>query len=113
MDIVFPDTKRLHSEFLVNYGKEFLKINNLNIGDEVDLEFDYEVTKSRYKSREIDKFTFKKLAKGVLKLDENGFLFAESIENMQFYEYTKNGRSYYYKQITKKSIKRFGTGFIY
>lgn len=112
-ELIMPDTKKLQSQYLVNYGKEFLILNNLNIGDEIELPFDYEVTKTRYKTREIDKFTFQKNAKGVLKLDENGFLFAESLDNMQFYEYTKDGRKYYYKQVTRKSIKRFGTGFIY
>lgn len=112
-ELIMPDTKRLQSEYLVNYGKEFLRLNNLNVGDEIELAFDYEVTKTRYKSRELDKYTFQKNAKGILKLDDNGFLFAESLENMQFYEYTKDFRRYYYKSVMKKSIKRFGTGFIY
>jgi len=69
-----------------------LRINNLKIGDEIEIEFDYEKVSTRYKSREMDKYTYKKLAKGILKIDENGGLYAESIDNMIFYDYVKEGR---------------------
>lgn len=112
-DLIMPDTKRLQTEFLVNYGNELLRINGLKVGDEIETEFEYEKTSTRYKSREIDKYTYKKLAKGILKIDDNSCLYAESIENMQFYEYVQERRKYYYKSVMKKSIKRFGVGFIY
>lgn len=112
-ELIMPDTQKLQSEYLLNYGKEFLRLNNLNVGDEIELPFDYEVTKTRYKSRELEKYTFQKNATGVLKLDDTGFLYAESLENMQFYEHTRDGRRWYYRSVMKKSIKRFGTGFIY
>ncbi len=112
-EIIFPDTKQLHLEFLINYGKEFLKINNIKVGDEVELSFQYDGLRSRYKSREMDRFTFDKVCKGILKLDENGCLYAESLDNFTFYWQAQVCGKYKWHSESRKSIKRFGTGFIY
>ena len=113
-ELIFPDIKQLHIEFLRNYGNEFLKLNSLKVGDEIELEFDYDVLRSVYKSRERNKYNYKKLAKGILKLDENQCLIAESLDDFQFYHYiqVRQGR-YEWKSEIRKSIRRFGNGFIY
>jgi len=113
-EIIFPDTKKLHIEFLINYCNEFLKLNNLMVGDEIEIEFDYQKLSSGYKSREMICHTWQKLSKGILKVDEDGCLFAESIENFTFYNYVQiRGNRYVYQSEVRKSIKKFGTGFIY
>lgn len=113
-ELVLPDTKQSHIEFLVNYGNKILELNNLNVGDEIEIEFDYDVLRSQYKSRERSRFNFKKLAKGILKLDENNCLIAESIDDFDFWTYTQiRSNKYEWKLDRRKSIKRFGTGFIY
>jgi len=116
--VVYPDTVKLQNEYLVNYGKEILKINELNIGDEIDIEFPYERLSQKYKSREMEKFSFKKTGRGVLKVDDIGRLYAESLEDFSFYEHTSNGysgrqRKSWYKEVRKKSVVRFGTGFVF
>jgi hypothetical protein len=116
--LLYPDKLKLQNEYLVKYGEEFLKLNNLKIGDEIEIEFPYEGISQKYKSREMEKFSYSKKMKGVLKLDERGRLFAESIEDMQFYNYTSNGfsgrsRKSWYQSISKKSAVFFGTGFVF
>jgi len=114
----FPDKAKLQNEYLVKYGEQFLILNNLKVGDEVILEFPYEGVSQKYKSREMEKYTYKKKVKGILKIDEQGRLYAESLEDMQFYNYTSNGfsgrsRKSWYQPISKKSIVKFGTGFVF
>lgn len=113
MNLIFPDTKRLHIEFLKTYRDEFLKLNNLKVGDEIELEFDYQQLRSRYKSREMDSYTWQKLAKGILKLDEDGCLYAESLDDFTFYHHVQVYGKYKWQSEIRKSIKKFGTGFIY
>jgi len=114
----FPDKAKLQNEYLVKYGEQFLILNNLKVGHEVILEFPYEGVSQKYKSREMEKYTYKKKVKGILKIDEQGRLYAESLEDMQFYNYTSNGfsgrsRKSRYQPISKKSIVKFGTGFVF
>ena len=112
-EIIFPDTKKLHIEFLKTYRDEFLKLNNLKVGDEIELEFDYEKLSSKYKSRELQTHTYQKVAIGILKLNEDGCLYAESINDFDFYNHVKvRGNRYEYRKDSRKSIKKFGTGFI-
>lgn len=116
MILIFPDTKKLHIEFLKTYRDEFLRINNLKVGDEVELEFDYQVLRTSYNRREQNAYTWQKLAKGILKLDEDGCLYAESLDNFTFYWHAPirpNSNKYTWKSENRKSIKKFGTGFIY
>lgn len=118
LEYVYPNKEKLQNEYLVKFGQEFLKLNNLNIGDEVFMEFPYEGVSQKYKSREMEKYSYKKKVKGILKLDEQGRLFAESVEDLQFYNYTSNGfsgrnRKSWYQPISKKSIIKFGTGFVF
>jgi len=112
-ELIFPDTKQLHIEFLKNYGDEFLRINNLKLGDEIEIEFDYEQLRSGYKSRELNRTVWKKLAKGILKLDEDGCLYAESFEDFTFYWQEYIFGKYKWNSESRKSIRKFGTGFIY
>lgn len=117
-EYTMPNDLILKNEYLKNYGNEFLKLNNLKIGDEVEMNFSYEGISQGYKTREMSKYTYKQKAKGILKIDENGLLFAESLDNFPFYEYKNNnlsGRSRrnYYQEYKKKSIIKFGVGFIF
>lgn len=116
LEIIFPDTKKLHIEFLKTYRDEFLKLNNLKIGDEIELEFDYQVLRTSYNRREQNAYTFKKLAKGVLKLDEDNCLYAESLDDFTFYwnaPLRTGSNKYAWRSENRKSIKKLGTGFIY
>lgn len=117
MEYKYPDQKKLQLEYLKIFGEEFLKLNNLNIGDKVLLNFSYESIHTKYNSRELQKFTNYKESEGILKLDNDGVLYAESIEDANFYVSKSNGfsgRSYksWYELKKKKSIVKFGTGFI-
>lgn len=118
LSVVYPDKVKLQNEYLVNYGKEFLRINDLKVGDEIELEFPYEFIKQKYKSREMEKYSGKKIGKGTLKLDDVGRLYAESLDDFVFYKYTSNGytgrsRRSWYEEVRKKSVIRFGTGFVF
>jgi hypothetical protein len=114
----YPDKEKLQDEYLKKYGEEFLKLNNLKLGDIITIKFTYEEVKSQYKSRKLERYTSNKLANGILKSNEKGLLYAESIEDMEFYHHCSNGLSgrsnrTWYKKVMKKSIHKFGTGFIY
>ena len=111
-EIIFPDTKKLHIDFLINYSNEFLKLNSLKVGDEIEIEFDYQVLRSGYKSREMNSYTWQKVTKGILKLDNDGCLYAESLDNFTFYKHIQVRGKYVWQSENRKSIKRFGTGFI-
>lgn len=116
-DYIFPDKKDFQNKYLEMYGQQFLEMNNLKVGDEVEMEFPYEQTGRNYNSKEQVKYTYKKKAKGVLKLSETGMLYAESYEDMQFFHWVDNGRSgrsrrSWYQPMPRKSTIEFGTGFI-
>jgi hypothetical protein len=118
LSVVYPDKVKLQNEYLVNYGKEFLRINCLKVGDEIELEFPYEFVRQKYKSREMEKYSGKKIGKGILKLDDAGRLYAESLDDFVFYNHTSNGytgrsRRSWYEEVRKKSVIRFGTGFVF
>lgn len=113
----YPNKKELELEFLRNYGENFLGLNSLKIGDVIEIEFPYQ-TCYRNEKRELVSASWKRVEKGVLKYDENNVLYAESIENLPFYPYGSNGkrgrlekREPVYRP--KKSIVKFGTGFIH
>lgn len=115
---IYPNKEALQNKYLEMYGREFLELNNLKIGDEIELEFPYEGTGRNYNSKEQVKYTYKKKAKGVLKITENGMLYAESYDDMQFFHWVDNGLSgrskrSWYKPVPRKSIIEFGTGFIF
>lgn len=115
-ELIFPETKKLHIEFLKTYRDEFLKLNNLKIGDKIEIEFDYQVLRSSYNRREQNAYTFQKLCKGILKLDDDGCLYAESLDDFTFYSNVPirpDSNKYGWRSESRKSIKKFGTGFIY
>jgi hypothetical protein len=49
---------------------------------------------------------------GILKEDENGYLYAESLKDMQFYKLNTDIKREFYESYYKKSIYRFTIGFI-
>lgn len=117
MEYKLPDKLKLQNEYLKRYGEEFLLLNDLKVGDEVILDFNYQSIHTKYNSRELERFNNYKKAKGILKLDENGCLFAESIDDADFYVSKSNGfcgrsRRTWYQLERKKSIYKFGVGFI-
>ena len=110
----FPDIK---TEVLELYKKEFLRINNLKLGDEIETEFSYTSLHPKYKSRQMERFTEYKIGKGILKENSDG-LFVESNENFNFHFLTSNnltGRSRRenYKTIHKKSIYKIRGGLTF
>lgn len=100
----------LEKEYKLRFKEEFLKLNGLQIGDEVEMEFNYEKI-TREKSKE-HKVTFSKTLKGILKETEEGFLYAESLEVLPFYKFVNHIRRGYYESTPRKSVIKFGTGFI-
>ena len=54
---LLPDEKELKSFYLKKYGEEFLKLNNLKVGDRIRTAFPYEVVTQipRSKGKEIRK----------------------------------------------------------
>lgn len=116
-DIFKPEIPDLKNKYLLMLKDSILKNNNLEIGDKILWEFSYQSIKSGYKRGEINRYDYKKLCKGVLKEDENGLLFAESIDDLEFYvsEYRNkiSQKGHYYRKIMKKSIHYFGEGYIH
>lgn len=117
-EYIYPDKLKLQNDYLIEYGRQFLELNNFNIGDIVEIEFRYEYISRSYRSSEQSKYSCQQICKGVLKLDDIGRLYCESLEDMNFYENESNGRSgrsykSWYKLVRKKSIVKFGTGFIF
>lgn len=116
-DLIYPNKDTLQKEYLRIYGEKFLLLNNLKVDDEIELLFPYERVSIPYKLRELCKYIYKMLCMGILKLDEDGCLYAESIDELDFYEsrMKNKGRNvvteYWHKK--KKSIVKFGTGFIH
>lgn len=113
---LYPDKDKLNLEFRKNYGEEFLKLNGLKIGDIVEISFKYQTCYRGYKNEQFTS-SWERIEKGILKYDENMCLYAESIEKMPFYDYESNGkRGKSEKRIPvyrpRKSIVKFGTGFI-
>ena len=115
-NLIKPTVPQLKDEYLLMIKEAILKENNLKVGDYILWDFDYQVVSSGYKRGEFNRFTHKKLCKGVLKEDENGFLFAESLEDLEFHETAYRDaamRKSYYKRVMRRSKHYFGTGFIY
>jgi len=59
-----------------------------------------------------NRITFHILSKGVLKKDQNGFLYAESFELFDFYKCDYTCKKPKYVNYRKKSIFNFNIGFI-
>lgn len=115
--IIYPDTTELKKQYNLQYKEMFLKENDLKVGDEITCEFDYDVLRPRYRKPGSDKFNFRKEGKGILKEDENGFLYAESIDLFSFYYHADNGifgrgRREWYIEEKKKAIRKFYNSFL-
>jgi hypothetical protein len=117
-EIKKPEIPNLKNDILIMVKNEFLKLNNLKIGDSILWNFRYEELKSQYRKREMARVSFNEESEGILKESEEGFLFVESVNNYSFYTHTWNGRSgrqskYNYVRAMKKATHFFGTGFIH
>lgn len=102
----------LTKEYLLRFKDEFLKMNNLKIGDSILWEFQKQSLHQAYNRREMNRVTFYEKSKGVLKEDENGLLYTESLKDFKFYKSKLvKGKTTYVGE-TRKSIHYFGEGFI-
>jgi len=109
---------KLDSRILLIVKDEVLKLNKLKVGDHIIWNFRYDTTRQAYKSRKMEKYSANEESEGVLKADEDGFLFVESLKDYSFYNYTSNGltgrsRKEWYQREMRKSINYFGVGFIH
>lgn len=107
----YPDTLEIKHEVKIAFKKEFLRLNNLKIGDEVYLKFPYQRV---YKEprKQPNTVTWTKDMEGILKEDKDGYLYAETLENMDFYEWQSDCKRPFYKHVSRKSIFKFNIGFI-
>lgn len=66
----------------------------------------------------MDKYSAHEESEGVLKVDEDEFLYVESLKDYSFYNHTSNGltgrsRKEWYQREMRKSRNYFGVGFIH
>lgn len=113
-----PELPKLETKILLMVKDEFLKLNNLEVGDHIIWNFRFDTLRSAYKSREMNKYSAHEESEGVLKVDENGFLFVESLKDYTFHNSTSNGlsgrsRREWYQREIRKSRNYFGVGFIH
>lgn len=111
MEYLLPSNEDMKIKLLVNYGEEFLRLNNLKVGDIVELKFPYQSIHNGHRNSEVNRYTWKKKEKGILCLDDKGCLFAESLELMDFYRWEfgiRRDRSGSYILERKKSVIRIG-----
>lgn len=103
IEYLYPDKDKIIHDIKIKFKDEFLKLNNLKIGDEVYLKFPYHRIYKEPRKHE-QRITWHKDMEGILKEDENGYLYAESLEDMSFYKLNKKD---YYEHYYKKSIHNF------
>lgn len=108
---LYPDKEKIIHDIKIKFKEDFLKINNLKIGDEVYLKFPYHRTYKEPRKPE-QRLTWYKDSEGILKEDVNGYLYAESIELMTFYKLNTDKKKEFYQSYRKKSIHNFNIGFI-
>lgn len=118
VEIKKPELPSLKGKFLIIYKEEFLKLNNLEVGDHIIWNFRYDTLRSAYKKREMNRYSAYEESEGVLKVDENGYLFVESLKKYSFHNPTSNGlsgrsRREWYQREIRKAKHYFGTGFIH
>lgn len=112
MKYLLPDSEEIKKQALLNYKNEFLRLNDLKIGDLINIEFPYQRV-YREPRKEENTVTWNKLADGILKEDKDGFLYAESLEEMDFYKWNSdNRRRPYYELKKRKSVFKFRIGFL-
>ena len=112
MNYIVPNADEIKKQVRLKYKEEFLRLNNLKIGDLVILDFPYQRVYKEPRKQE-NTVTWHKSAEGILKEDENGYLYAESLELMDFYKWNDdNRRRPFYKSERRKSIYKFHIGFV-
>ena len=111
IEYLYPDKDKIKHEIKLQFKKDFLKLNNLKIGDEVYLKFPYHRIYKESRKPE-QRLTWYKEAEGILKEDENGYLYAESLLSMPFYQLNTDKKKDFYQMVNKKSIHHFNIGFI-
>lgn len=106
-----PDKNKIKHEIKIKFKDEFLSLNNLKIGDLVILPFDFQRV---YKEprKQPNTVTWTQMENGILKEDKDGYLYAESLKDMQFYRLNTDSKREFYESYYKKSIYRFSIGFI-
>ena len=115
--LITPKIPSLKKEYLLMVKDAVLKENKLNVGDKILWKFNYQIVRSGYKRGEMNRYSESKICDGILKVDNNGFLYAESVEDLEFYDSEYRNKislkGHYYKKVMRKSIHYFGTGFIH
>jgi len=116
MDLLKPKMPDLKSDILIMVKERFLKHNDLDIGDNVIWNFRYDTLRSQYKGG-MACYGANEESEGVLKVNEDGFLFVESLKDYSFYTDKWNGRTgrqsrHNWERTMKKATHFFGTGFI-
>lgn len=116
--LIKPKMPDIQGKMFKLIGAEFLKKNNLKLGDHILWDFRFQTLRGKYKSREMSRYSAYEESEGVLREDENGFLYVESIKKYKFYTYVNNELSGRHKKSWYKSEERhskhyFGTGFIF
>jgi len=112
MKYLLPDSAEIKKQVLLKYKEEFLKLNNLKIGDLVTLEFPYQRVYKEPRKQE-NTVTWNKPMEGILKEDKDGYLYAESLEDADFYRWNSdNMRRPFYELQRRKSTFKFRPSLI-
>lgn len=114
-EAIFPD---MVISFLLSYKEEFLRTNRVKVGDSIKVQFYYEILRPKYRGSGSNKYTERKIADGILKEDNQGVLYVESVEDLQYYELKTNGlsgrsRREWYDKVRRKGIKIIGDIRVY
>lgn len=115
-ELIKPTVPELKEEYLLMVKEAILKENNLKVGDHILWNFNYQVVRSGYKRGEMNRYGASKVCEGILKENDEGFLYVESIENLEFHDTAYRDaamKKSYYKRVMRKSTHYFGTGFIH
>ena len=110
-----PIVPNLKSEILIMVKNEFLKLNNLKIGDSIIWNFRYDTLRSQYKGG-MASYGANEESEGILKENKDGFLYVESVKEYSFYTHKWNQRSgrqsrHNWERTMRKAQHFFGTGF--
>jgi hypothetical protein len=107
---IFP--KDVERKYFMMIKDEFLKQNNLKLGDTILWGFHYS------ELRRNQSFTASEDSEGILKEDENGYLYVESKKEYTYYHHKWNRRTgrqsrYTWQRETRKAKHYFGQGFTF
>lgn len=114
MKYKLPDIK---DEYFRLYRDKFLSMNNLKVGDDVIIPFNYHIVRNSYKNK-IERHNRTKECVATLKVDDNGRLYAESHDKLDYYHLENNGltgrsRREWYARKRRNGIYKFGQGWLH